>query len=160
VDAIEQRVVDHLDRLHADYTILPCDPADADTANFCARYGVSLAESANAILVGTRRPPPIYGLTLNLATTRLDVNHTVRHELGAGKMSFVSPEVTRDLTGMEIGGVTPFGIPEDLPVLVDSAVIALGRCVVGGGSRAMKVSLDPEVFTRMPGVRVIAGLAS
>lgn len=159
MEAIERRVIDHLDRLAADYTILPCDPADADTADFCARYGISLAESANAILVATRRPPLIYGLTLNLATTRLDVNHTVRRELGASKISFASPEVTRELTGMEIGGVTAFGIPGDLPVLVDAAVTALERCVVGGGSRSMKVSLDPEVFTRMPGVRVIAGLA-
>ena len=160
MDPIEQRVIDHLDRLQADYSILPCDPADADTANFCARYGVSLAESANAILVASRRPPPIYGLTLNLATTRLDVNRTVRKLLGAAKLSFAPPEVTRELTGMEIGGVTPFGISGDLPVLVDAAVTVLDRCVVGGGSRAMKVSLDPEVFTRMPGVRVVEGLAS
>ena len=159
MDPIERRVINHLDRLQADYSILPCDPAHADTAQFCARYGVRLDESVNAILVASRRPEGVYALCMNLATTRLDVNRTGRDLLGVRKLSFAAPEVTREITGMEIGGVTPFGIPEDLDVLVDAAVTALDRCVIGGGSRAMKVSLDPEVFTRMPGVRVVAGLA-
>lgn len=152
-------MIDELDALEASYETMACDPALADTAAFCEHYGVDPGESANAILVDSRRPPGVRALCLLLATTRLDVNGTVRRRLGVRKLSFASPEVTREVTGMEIGGVTPFGLPADLPILVDDRITELDSCVVGGGSRAMKVRLDPEVFTRMSSVEVVEGLA-
>lgn len=159
-DPIEQAVIDHLDRLGADYRIMPCDPSLADTAAFCEHYGVDPAISANAILVASRKPPGRVALCLALATTRLDVNRTVRDLMEVRKLSFASPELTREATGMEIGGVTPFGLPTTVPIYVDAAIVDLGRCVVGGGSRSMKVELDPEVFRRLDTVEIVAGLAS
>jgi prolyl-tRNA editing enzyme YbaK/EbsC (Cys-tRNA(Pro) deacylase) len=156
---IEATVVAALDALHASYEAFDIDPAFADTAEFCARYGFTLEESANAILVASRKPEGVNSLCLALATTRLDVNHKVRELMDVRKLSFAPPELTREVTGMEIGGVTPFGIPARLPTYVDAAVTRLKRCIVGGGSRAMKVALDPEVFHRMPGVTVVEGLA-
>jgi len=95
-----------------------------------------------------------------LATTRLDVNRTVKGLLGVSKLSFATPDQTVDLTGMEIGGVTPFGMAKDLPIYVDAAVVDLPRTIVGGGTRAMKILLDPEVFKRMNDVKVVEGLAA
>ena len=34
-----------------EYEVWPCEPELADTAAFCAHYGVALENSANAILV-------------------------------------------------------------------------------------------------------------
>jgi len=45
------------------------------------------------------------------------------------------------------------------PIYVDAAVLNLDRAIVGGGTRAMKVSLDPEVLGRIEGVEVVEGLA-
>lgn len=157
---IEAVVVSALEATGATFEAFDIDPEFADTAAFCARYGFGLEESANAILVASRKPDGRYALCLALATTRLDVNHKVRELMGVRKLSFAPAELTREVTGMEIGGVTPFGIPAGLPVYVDAAVLRLDRCIVGGGSRAMKVRLDPEVFQRMAGVTVVAGLAS
>ena len=159
MDPIERRVVDHLDAVHASYEIVRIDPLLADTAAFCEHYGYALEESANAILVASRKPEGRHAVCLALATTRLDVNHTVRDLLDVRKLSFASPELTIEVTGMEIGGVTPFGMPEEVPVYVDARIVALGRCIVGGGSRSMKVLVDPEVFGRMPSVTVVADLA-
>jgi prolyl-tRNA editing enzyme YbaK/EbsC (Cys-tRNA(Pro) deacylase) len=156
---IEAVVVAALDALRASYEAFDIDPGFADTAAFCARYGFTLEESANAILVASKKPEGVYSLCLALATTRLDVNHKVRELMDVRKLSFAPPDLTREVTGMEIGGVTPFGIPPGLPTYVDAAVTRLGRCIVGGGSRGMKVALDPEVFHRMPAVRVVEGLA-
>ena len=157
---IEQQVMAHLDALGAEYSVMEIDPSLADTAAFCEAYGVALEESANAILVASKRPAGVLSLNLALATTRLDVNHRVRRLMEVSKLSFASPEVTEEATGMEIGGVTPFGIPDGLPVYVDGAVMDLESCVVGGGSRRMKIRVDPEVFGRMEGVEVVEGLAS
>ncbi len=61
---------------------------------------------------------------------------------------------------MEIGGVTVFGLPRDLPIWVDARVMARRRIVVGGGSRSWKVLLDPAVLAAIPGVEVVEGLAT
>jgi hypothetical protein len=62
----------------------------------------------------------------SLAHTRLDVNRTVRARLDVRSV-FASAEGTRALTGMEIGGVTVFGLPADLPIWIDARVMARER---------------------------------
>lgn len=157
---IATRVIAHLDELEVDYTVIEIDPDLADTASFCEHYGYSLEESVNAIVVASRRPLGHHAVCLALATTRLDVNHRVRSLMGVRKLSFADAGTTRELTGMEIGGVTPFGLPSGLPILVDRRVVGLDRCIVGGGSRSIKILVDPEVLTRMPDVSVEDDLAT
>ena len=80
--------------------------------------------------------------------------------IGTRKASFAAPEETRTLTGMEIGGVTPFGLPSDLPIWVDAAVMTRARVVLGGGSRAWKVIAPPAILLTLPHVEVVDGLAA
>ena len=51
---------------------------------------------------------------------------------------------------MAIGGVTVFGLPPDLPILVDARVMARERIVLGGGSRSWKVLADAGDPARAP----------
>jgi prolyl-tRNA editing enzyme YbaK/EbsC (Cys-tRNA(Pro) deacylase) len=148
-----------LDRLSARYEVMACDPAFADTAEFCARYGIPLGKSANAILVASKKEPKVYAVCLVLATTKLDVNKKVSELLGVKKLSFASAEETVAVTRMMIGGVTPFGLPDGLPIYVDSRVQALDEVIVGGGSRSSKLRIAPEVFLRVPNCRFVEGLA-
>jgi prolyl-tRNA editing enzyme YbaK/EbsC (Cys-tRNA(Pro) deacylase) len=140
--------------------VVDCDPELADTAAFCAAYGYAMEDSANAIVVIGKSDPPRFALCLVLATTRLDVNKTVRARLGTRKASFASADTTTDLTGMAIGGVTPFAVPAGLPIWVDAAVMARARIVVGGGSRACKVVGPPAMLLELDAVEVIEGLAT
>jgi prolyl-tRNA editing enzyme YbaK/EbsC (Cys-tRNA(Pro) deacylase) len=102
----------------------------------------------------------VYAACVVLANCRLDVNKTVRQRLGTRKASFAPAEDTRQLTGMEIGGVTVFGLPEDLPIWIDARVMSRDRVVLGGGSRSFKVIAEPEILRRLPGAEVIDGLAN
>jgi prolyl-tRNA editing enzyme YbaK/EbsC (Cys-tRNA(Pro) deacylase) len=158
-ESIERSVHDALEAIGARYELMACDPALADTAAFCAHYGVDPGKSANAILVASRKEPKKYALCLVLATTKLDVNKKVAELLGIKKLSFASGEETVAVTGMMIGGVTPFAIPPGVPIYVDSRIVQLDEVVVGGGSRSSKLRIAPEIFTRMPGVQVIERLA-
>jgi prolyl-tRNA editing enzyme YbaK/EbsC (Cys-tRNA(Pro) deacylase) len=154
---------DHLDavirRLGLPFELFACDPALADTAQFCAAYGFELGDSANTIVVVGKAQPRRYAACIVLATHRLDVNRTVRDRLGTRKASFAAAEETGELTGMEIGGVTPFGLPPELPVWVDAAVMTRPRIVLGGGSRSWKVIAAPEILLAMPQAVVVDGLA-
>lgn len=152
-------VEDDLERSGIAYEVMDCDPDLADTAAFCAAYGVPMERSANAILVASRKPEGLHAICLVLATDRLDVNGTVRRRLGARKVSFASAADTLATTDQEIGGVTVFGIPDDIPIWVDRAVLDEDWVVVGAGSRTAKVKLDPKVFTASERFEVVPGLA-
>lgn len=141
------------------YELFRCDPALADTAAFCAAYGFPLEDSANTIVVIGKSHPPVYAACVVLATTRLDVNKTVRERLGTRKASFAAHDETQDLTGMAIGGVTVFGLPPDLQILVDARVMARERIVLGGGSRSWKVIASPAILSALPNATVVEGLA-
>jgi len=159
-EAIEQRVFAVLDALGVGYEVMRIDPAHADTAVFCERYGVPLARSANTILVASKRAPRQYAACVVLATTRLDVNHAVRRLMGVPRLSFAGAEETRTLTGMLLGGVTAFALPPHLPLYVDERVMAPPWVVLGGGSRSCKVRVAPEALRRLPGARIVPDLAT
>jgi prolyl-tRNA editing enzyme YbaK/EbsC (Cys-tRNA(Pro) deacylase) len=158
--SIDLTVQQQLDRLDVPYEIFPCDPALADTANFCAAYGFKLEDSANTILVIGKSDPPVYAACVVLSHTRLDVNKVVRQRLGTRKASFAPAEETRSITGMEIGGVTVFGLPPELPIWVDARVMGRERIVLGGGSRSTKVLAPPTILLKLPGAEVVDGLAT
>jgi prolyl-tRNA editing enzyme YbaK/EbsC (Cys-tRNA(Pro) deacylase) len=139
--------------------VLPCDPAHADTAAFCAAYGYPPERAANTIVVASKKEPKQYAACVVLATTRLDVNHAVRDLLGAAKCSFASSEEMRALTGMTVGGVTAFGLPDGVPIFVDARVLDLDWVILGTGGRNGKIRISPEVFGRLTAAKAVEGLA-
>ena len=135
------------------------DPALADTAAFCERYGVSLEESANCVVVAGRRGGnTMYAACMVLATTRADVNGLVRRHLGARRASFAPVEAVTAASGMEYGGITPIGLPADWPVLVDEAVANTGSVVIGSGIRGSKLRLPGHLAASIPTAQVLPGL--
>lgn len=151
-------LIEQLESTGVAYEIVDCDPALADTAQFCEAYGYSQHDSANTILVIGKSDPPIYAACIVLATSRLDVNKVVRKRLGVKKASFASGDDTVAVTGMQIGGVTPFGLPADLPVWVDARVMDRERIILGGGGRDRKILASPTILTAS-GAEVVDDLA-
>ena len=152
-------VISELNHLKVDYEIMPCDPDLADTASFCENYGISPENSANAILVVGKSNPKIFTLCLLLATHKLDVNGAIRKKLGTKKASFASGEETENITGMIVGGVTPFGLTSPLPIWVDKAVMERTSVIVGGGSRDQKIRINPNALLNLTNIEVIENLA-
>lgn len=142
-----------------EHRVLSCDPALADTADFCAHYGFAASQSANALLVASTKGDPKQAMCLVLATCRLDVNKAVRKKMGVRRLSFADPDMTRRLTGMELGGVTPFGLPSSIPLLVDSRVMTCDEIVLGGGNRSSKVILHPQELLKIDQLEVVENLA-
>ena len=156
--ATDDPLVAALDATGVDYEIIACDPDLADTAQFCEAYGYDLEDSANTILVAGRAEPPVHAACVVLANTRLDVNKVVRKRLGTRKASFASAADTEALTGMTIGGVTPFNLPDGMPVWVDARVMDRDRIVLGGGGRDRKVIASPKLLVAT-GAEVVDDLA-
>jgi prolyl-tRNA editing enzyme YbaK/EbsC (Cys-tRNA(Pro) deacylase) len=136
------------------------DPDLADTAAFCAEYDVKLEESANCVVIAGKREGAVrYAACVVLATTRADVNGTVRRYLDVRKASFASMDTAVAETGMEYGGITPVGLPAAWPVLIDARVVAVPHVVIGSGVRRSKLVLPGPALAELPGAEVIGELA-
>ncbi|GAA2109238.1 YbaK/EbsC family protein [Actinomadura alba] len=133
------------------------DPELADTAAFCERYAVPLGISANCVIITAKRGGEVaHAACMVLATQRADVNGIVRRHLGARKASFAPMDQATALSGMEYGGITPIGLPEDWPVLVDTAVADEAYVVIGSGLRRSKLLLPGKALADLPQAEVIA----
>jgi prolyl-tRNA editing enzyme YbaK/EbsC (Cys-tRNA(Pro) deacylase) len=148
-----------LPELAAAVTVAEIDPALADTAAFCARYGVLAEESANCVVVAGRRGEvTTLAACVVLATTRADVNGLLRRTLGAKKISFASMDVAVSASAMEYGGITPIGLPVDWPLFIDRAVVDAGDVVVGSGVRRSKIVVAGSTLAELPNAIVLDGL--
>ena len=158
-DIVPPAIVEVLRASGLDYEVMPCDPDLADTAVFCEHYGIAPEDSINTILVKAKTGGERFVACALLAHTRLDVNHCVRKRLAARRVSFASAAETERLTGMTIGGVTPLGLPADLPLWVDARVMERSEVILGGGTRHSKIRVPPAIFELTPEVEVVEGLA-
>jgi len=133
------------------------DPGLADTAAFCEHYDVGLDISANCVVVEARRADRAwFAACIVLATTRADINGIVRKHFGARKISFAPVDSAVSLTGMEYGGITPVGLPEDWAILVDTNVICQERVIIGSGIRGSKILAATSVLASLPNAEVLA----
>ena len=136
------------------------DPALSDTAAFCAHYDVPMAASANCVVVtGKRDGRQRWAAAVVLATTRADVNGLIRRRVDVRKVSFASVEDAVAVTSMEYGGITPIGLPDGWPILIDAAVATAGPVIIGSGIRSSKIVIDGAALATLPGAEVIEGLA-
>ncbi|HEY5050822.1 MAG TPA: YbaK/EbsC family protein [Acidothermaceae bacterium] len=140
-------------------TVTEIDPALADTAAFCARYGVLADESANCVVVAGRRGEvTTLAACVVLATMRADVNGLVRRTLDVRKISFASMDLAVAASGMEYGGITPIGLPVEWPLFIDRAVVAAGDVVVGSGVRRSKIVVAGSTLAALPNATVLDDL--
>lgn len=132
------------------------DPELADTAAFCERYGARLEDSANCVVVAAKRGGEVrHAACMVLATARVDVNGVVRRHLEARKASFAPMAEAVELTGMEYGGITPIGLPDGWPILVDTAVAEHPEVVVGSGVRRSKLTVPGAALAGLKGAEVL-----
>ena len=156
---IESEIRQILKNLDIDYRWIDVDPNFADTENFCAKYKYPMDKSGNTILVASKRGEKRYSASIVLATTKLDVNKKVRELMQVSRLSFANSEETMEVTGLLIGGVTPIGLPQNLPLYIDSKVLANDYVIIGGGSRSGKIQLNPLDLLKLPSAQVVEGLS-
>jgi prolyl-tRNA editing enzyme YbaK/EbsC (Cys-tRNA(Pro) deacylase) len=158
VNEAERKVIEALTETGVAYEVIEIDPALSDTAAFCERYSFPLEQTCNTILVTSKKGEKKQAACVVLAHTRLDVNRRVRNLLGVPKASFASAKEMTQMTGMQVGGVTPLALPGELPLYVDERVMRTEWIILGGGGRSIKIKVAPAILKEL-GAQVIEGLA-
>jgi Cys-tRNA(Pro) deacylase len=59
------------------------------------------------------------------------------------------PDAVASVTGYPAGGVAPIGLPEDVPVIVDTSVAALPVAYGGAGREDLLLRIDPRDVIRL-----------
>ena len=72
----------------------------------------------------------------------LDLKRLAR-ALGAKKAGLVDPETAERLTGYHVGGISPFGVRQPLPVVMDAAVLSREAVLINAGRRGLMLRMSP-----------------
>ncbi|HEY4065963.1 MAG TPA: YbaK/EbsC family protein [Burkholderiaceae bacterium] len=137
--------------------VFHCADEDSDTAAFSARYGFGLEDCANTLVLKYTSPQgEHFAAVVTLGSRRLDINGAVKAALGARRLSLARREVATELTGMQFGGITAFGLPAGMRLLVDAAVMERPCVVMGAGCRETKLLLRPSLLAGLPLAEVAA----
>lgn len=68
----------------------------------------------------------------------------IAEQLGAAKARMADADTVREATGYAIGGVSPFGLPADLPVLIDDSLERFDTVYPAAGTPSSMVRLARE----------------
>ena len=72
----------------------------------------------------------------------------------------MGPESAIDSDEIERRVVTVLALPAELRIYVDDTLMDLPWIILGGGSRSLKIKVSPEVFHKLPGATMVAGLSN
>ena len=114
-----------------------------------------MKNSANTIIVRSKKKPVTFAAAVVSASKKLDVNHTLKELMNSGRISFAKPEETERLTGMTVGGVTVLGLPPSVNTYADKGLLDLDYIILGGGGRSTKIIVSPIILTKLENVKMV-----
>ena len=157
---LHKNVASALEEFGIVYELLSIDPDFADTGSFCVKYNYPLEYSGNTIIVASKKGPERYVACIIQASASLNVNKVVTRLMDTRKASFASSEKVVQLTGMMIGGVTPFGLPQEMVIYADEALKTIDYLILGSGDRSTKIKIAGFELNKIPNICFVRELSS
>ena len=124
-----------------------------------ARSTATVAEAAEVLGVEPGRIAKTLALrvgeTVYLLIARGDArldNARCKAELG-GRPRMLDPDQTLAMTGHAVGGVCPFGLARDLPIVADRSLLAYSTVFPAAGTRTSSVEVAPQRLAELVGAR-------
>ncbi len=143
-----------------DIWVTEIDPKYMGGLELCKNYGIPQSEGANCVIIEAVRGEnkTLAACLIPVNCKRADLNGVVRKHLSARRVSLATLDDVLKQTNMEYGSITPFGLPEHWPILIDPRVASLKRVIIGTGLQKSKLSLPGEVLLELPNAQVLEGL--
>ena len=163
-DLLAEPVLAALKELPRDLILGVTQNADelADTDKWAEVYDVPLDQTANVVVVETRKTRGAereFAAVLVLADSRADLNGAVKRAFAVSKVSFAPTDKAVAATGMESGGMSPIGLPDSWPLLIDERVTKVEKVYLGSGIRPSKLVVDGGIFAHVPHAQIIGDIA-
>jgi Cys-tRNA(Pro)/Cys-tRNA(Cys) deacylase len=84
----------------------------------------------------------------------------LRNHFQQSRLTIASAEEVKEVTGYEIGAVSPFGLPQPLPILVDEGVLSQPAVSLGSGIRGTTILITQENLLKALGEVEVGRFAS
>lgn len=140
--------------------VVEIDPRFSDTNVFCLEYQIGMNRVANCVILEAKRAEKGWlAACVALGDTRIDVNGLVRRTLNARKASFASMDEAVAQSSMEYGAITPIGLPDGWPILIDLAVVHSEYVIIGSGLRKSKLAVPGNLLAFLPDACILKGVA-
>ena len=68
----------------------------------------------------------------------------LRKHFNQSRLTMASPDKVIQITGYEIGAVSPFGLPQPLPILVDETVLSQPSISIGSGIKGTTILMTTD----------------
>lgn len=69
--------------------------------------------------------------------------------IGTKSVAPCAPEVADRHSGYQVGGTSPFGLRQAMPIYMQSTILDLPRIYINGGARGFLVEIDPRDAQRV-----------
>jgi prolyl-tRNA editing enzyme YbaK/EbsC (Cys-tRNA(Pro) deacylase)/Pyruvate/2-oxoacid:ferredoxin oxidoreductase delta subunit len=150
---LQTKIMEILETHQISYCLLPHDEPVFTVEAAAQQRGVVIEEIVKSILL--RDKVGHYVMTCVLGQARLDPK-AVRAYVPSDwkRLYFASAEEIQTVTGCVQGAVAPLGLPEDVPVIFDEAIVLRKKVNISSGDPMAGLELDPQDLLRLAGAQL------
>ncbi len=116
------------------------------TAHSAKEMGVDEHAVIKTLIMETEARKPL--VVLMHGDRQVSTKNLARH-LGAKSISPCAPEVADRHSGYQVGGTSPFGLRNKMPIYVEKSILELARIYINGGKRGFLVGIAPSVLVNL-----------
>lgn len=131
---------------HSSYATTIKSPAD-----FSKAVGLPLNQITKSLFL--KQSDGKYAVVVAAMSKQIDFKR-VAELLTVPRVEFGKPDELDRITGYPRNGVSPLGLPSDIPILLDSDLLAHPTVSIGGGAIGVEVELSPKLLVSLAGARV------
>lgn len=116
------------------------------TAHSAAALGVEEHAVVKTLIMENAEKRPL--CVLMHGDREVSTKALARH-LGTKSVTPCKPETADKHSGYQIGGTSPFGLRNAMPIYCEETILALPMIYINGGKRGFLVALSPDVLTKV-----------
>lgn len=131
--------------------IVEFEQSTKTAAEAASVMGCELGQIVKSLVVVVDGETPVVAL---VAGDRKGDLHRIATELGGTKAKMADAETVRAATGYAIGGVSPFALPQGLPVLFDDSFLRFDIVFPAAGTPSSMVRMRRDELLAVSGGRV------
>jgi Cys-tRNA(Pro) deacylase len=126
---------------HGSAAVVRLLPDKTATAQDAARaLGVPVSQIGKCIVFASEGPTIV---AIACGDQRIDTDAVAR-TAGVDGVKSMRADAVKQSTGYVVGGVSPFGLPPEVKIIIDSRLRDLDECYVAGGNPKAVVHITPD----------------
>lgn len=135
------RAVAWLKQKKISHEVVQYDHEEKGAAFAAAAVGFPLAQTVKTLVVDLGGGS--FGLALMPGDRQLSLKKAAK-AFGVKKAAMAAVEAAERLTGYHVGGISPFGLRQRLPTVMEEGLLAYETVMINAGQRGLMIKMAPD----------------